>query len=336
MEKDPVDIMLLFAYFAGAVSGHEREQVDVWLNQSEDNRLFLANAYQLYYSSQTLDLMQNIDSQKALQQLKRRAKRKRRQAQVKQLSSGLFVLLLVGVFAGIWLHVRPAQVGEMQYVEVRSTSGLISRVELPDGSSVWLNSGSYLKYPVRFANGEREVYVTGEAYFSVVKAEQSNAFVVHTLDDVSIRVVGTEFNVDAYAANGRITTTVVKGAVVVRCGQAEQLALAPEQQLVYNRQTKLAQTCTTYLPKDIAWKGGEIVFRNTPFEEALWILSKRYQVHFVVQRPSLRENSFTGTFTDQSLFRVLEHFKRSSGINYRQKQAVEGCNQTQPTEIEFY
>jgi ferric-dicitrate binding protein FerR (iron transport regulator) len=273
-----------------------------------------------------------------LRKIKKSISKKNRINRIKMWTQRMVVVLFIPLLINTILDFIPED-KTTGYLEVRSSFGLVSSLKLPDGSKVWLNSGSYIKYPVEFKKNKREVYITGEAYLSVVK-DENKRFIVNTLDGLSIEVVGTEFNMDAYESNDKITTTLVEGSICLYYNDKNNIlkkyTMMPEQQVAYARQDGSLSGQPTYILKDIAWKNGSIIFRNTPFDEVLWILSKRFNVDFSVKQEALREYSFTGSFTDQNLTRILEHFRISSGINYSQKHIVNDNGEILKTEIDFY
>jgi ferric-dicitrate binding protein FerR (iron transport regulator) len=317
----------------------ERREIDVWIMESDENRSLAKEVCHLLYTSDTLDIIQKTDARPALRKITRRIERKRRRRNIKTGIYRLTAICFLPLLAGTLLYLIPGKEGPVRYMTARASAGAVSFLELPDGSEVWLNSGSYVRYPVVFSGDKREVYVSGEAYFSVAK-DAKRKFIVQAPHHLSLEVTGTEFNIDAYETNGFVKTTLMKGAVSLIClngtGEYRKYPMKPEQQITYIPQTREAKLQKTYVQKDIAWKNGRVIFRDTPFEEALWILSKRFNVSFKIREEALYENSFTGAFTDQDLIRILEHFKLSSGINYSQKQVISDEGEIQKTEIELY
>jgi ferric-dicitrate binding protein FerR (iron transport regulator) len=338
VEERECKFELLSAYFSGESSPAERVYVEEWISSSEENRLLARQVSDLLYMSETLFLMERIDAESGLRKMKKTAAGKTRMHDLKVWLQRAAAVILIPSLILSFLYLIPDEEAD-RYMEVKSNCGLVSSLELPDGSKVWLNSGSYIKYPVRFAKSGREVYITGEAYLSVVK-EENRKFLVRTLDNLSVEVTGTEFNIDASEARDKITTTLVEGGISLcyndRNGGLKKYSMTPGQQTVYSGNTGKLSVQDTYIPKDIAWKNGLVIFRNTPFDEALWILSKRFNVEFIIKKESLRDYSFTGTFTDQNLTRILEHFRISSGINYSQRQVVSDGGEILKSEIDLY
>lgn len=162
-------------------------------------------------------------------------------------------------------------------------------VVLSDGTKVWLNAESELRYPVQFSATERKVYLKGEAYFSVTRHEGQN-FVVCS-DKARITVYGTEFNVRNYGDNS-ITTTLVKGVVNVRHEIGKECRLAPGQQAVVNDAGDLrVQQVDTELYT--AWKDGYFIYRDKTLEDILKELSRWYDFTYFYQGNILENMKLT-------------------------------------------
>ena len=202
-------------------------------------------------------------------------------------------------------------------VEIHSTTGMVSCVTLPDNTRVWLNSDSYLRYPARFGK-ERRVTLFGEGYFDVAK-DPDHKFVVEART-VEIEVYGTEFNVEAYD-NDCIRTTLVSGRVGVkyddRFHHRQLVRMMPGQQAIYDTRTRFMYLNGADVTCNTSWKEGKIVLNNTSFEDALRLIGNKYNVQFRIKNDRLRNNKFTGTFSNQSLDVILKYFNISSNINFR-------------------
>lgn len=218
---------------------------------------------------------------------------------------------------------------------------MVAAVNLPDGTKVWLNSRSYLKHPTRFTGNTRDVVLNGEAYFSVHK-DKSKRFTVSTPFDIKAEVLGTEFNMEAYAADSSVRTTLVSGSIRLSFLDDNQkhksFLMKPNEEFTYNQYTKKVKVNKPYIPTQTSWKDGLVVFRNTPFNEALKVLSKRFNVEFIVKNDKLYNNSFTGPFDGQHLQLILEHFRLASGIQYRfiDPQTGQEGNIKEKTIVELY
>ena len=196
---------------------------------------------------------------------------------------------------------------------------MMTSLTLPDGTLVFLNSESTLSYPSRFDSDTRNVSLQGEAYFEVAKNPEKK-FVVSTSHQSQIEVLGTHFNVEAYEKEDRVSATLVEGKIgfiFKRDNVSKKVLMKPGQKLVYDFKDSKVQLYTTSGESEIAWKEGKIIFKDTPLEESLRMLEKRYNVEFIIKNERLKKYSFTGTFTHQRLERILEYFKISSRIRWR-------------------
>lgn len=197
---------------------------------------------------------------------------------------------------------------------------MTTSIVLPDSTIVCLNSESSLRYPSSFNSDIRQVELMGEAYFDVAE-NADKRFVISTLHHSQIEVYGTSFNVEAYAKDNRVSATLVNGKIGFlfndSTGITHKINLEPNHKLIYLPTTGELEIYQTSCESETAWKEGKIIFNNTSMENALNMLSKRYNVEFIVKNKKLKEEAFTGSFTTQRLERIMEFFKISSKINWR-------------------
>ncbi|WP_111624499.1 FecR family protein [Arenibacter echinorum] len=172
-----------------------------------------------------------------------------------------------------------SEIGELVYNELEIPFGKIFEVELSDGTLVHLNSGTKIKYPVKFLKtGKREIFINGEAYFKVAK-DMEHPFVVHS-EEVAVEVLGTEFNFSSYEEDEEIRTVLVEGAVSMTN------TLAPEEDLVLVPGTKGAWNKISHTTHEeevdvhlyTGWIKGELVFRNVSFSDMSKKLERSYNV----------------------------------------------------------
>lgn len=164
-------------------------------------------------------------------------------------------------------------------------------LRLSDGTQVWLNSESSLVFPVRFGDGPREVTVTGEAYFDVAH-DAARQFVVHA-DTVSVSVYGTAFNLSAYADEGVIETTLVRGSVEVRSGRRHAM-LEPGQQARVGREGAVFDVHPVAAEDYAAWTRGLFTFNEEPLASICRKLSRWYGVEIVPQGAEAGQMRYTG------------------------------------------
>lgn len=312
-----IDEHILLSYYSGTLSADQKREVETWLQDSEENRKIARDVHYIYMATDTLNTIKEVNSADALIQVKKRFRKSKKTGYLVWFQRVAAILILPLLISTIYFATEKEPV---EYIEVKTNPGMVATLDLPDGSKVWLNSGSYLKHPKKFTGDTRTVELDGEAYFSVHK-DKSKKFIVNTPFDLKAEVLGTEFNMEAYKENNQVTTSLVSGSVRLsflnKENNEESLIMKPDDEVAYNIKTKGIKTNTSYLPTQTAWKDGLVIFRNTTFEEALKILSKRFNTDFIVKNDLLYENSFTGTFSGQHLTLILEHFRLSSDIQYK-------------------
>ena len=190
-------------------------------------------------------------------------------------------------------------------------------LQLSDGTKVWLNSESVLRYPVQFYGTERKVELTGEAYFEVTKNENI-PFLVES-GDQTVKVLGTEFNLSCYKENPIISTTLVKGAVEVFItgNPLDRQTLMPNEQSYASRiESRISKHKVNVYPY-VAWKDGRFVFEDQNLGEIMKTLSKWYDVEVIFERDELKNMRFTGNLQRYSNFDdVLKKIGKTNEVNF--------------------
>ncbi len=184
-------------------------------------------------------------------------------------------------------------------------------ITLSDGTQVWLNSESQLKYPVHFVKGENRVVelVYGEAYFDVTPSSeyQGSGFKVFN-NQQEVDVLGTEFNIKAYQDEVNIYTTLVEGNVAIRYS-GKNIKLKPSQQSIIDSNNN-AVVKTVDVFNEVSWKDGVFSFENKTLKEIMKVLSRWYDVTIVFENESIAEELFFGVLDkDQNVEEILNSIK---------------------------
>lgn len=191
---------------------------------------------------------------------------------------------------------------------------------LPDGTGVWLNAASSIRYPVAFDARERKVEVTGEVYFEVMKNKQ-HPFIVNVNNRMEVEVLGTDFNINAYDNESAIAATLLSGSIkVIKSAVADQLVLKPGQQALMNN-AATAQHGIQLVPdadieKVTAWRKGLFNFRDIPFDEAMRQLQRWYDIE-VVYENGVPDIELMGEMTKGVSLNGLLLGLGKLGLNYR-------------------
>lgn len=203
-------------------------------------------------------------------------------------------------------------------IEISVAYGETRHLFLPDSSEIWINSGSSIKYPKVFADDQRQIYLEGEAYFSVTK-NPAKPFIVKT-DPLSVKVLGTKFNVKAYPGDENVTTTLTSGKVEVFTQLQESQILRPNERLIYNINTSAMNTEQVLPAETNAWLAGQILFINSSFNEIKQILERHFDVTIDDKTTIPASRSYTVKFLKgETLIEILDVLKDVVGFTYRQQ-----------------
>jgi transmembrane sensor len=187
------------------------------------------------------------------------------------------------------------------------------KLQLPDGTVVMLNSESSITFPIAFKGKERNVSLTGEAYFEVAKNKKMPFHV--SFGDQQVEVLGTHFNISAYKDQPDYKTTLLEGSVRISWGKENHL-LVPGQQAVYKSDNKIFEVNNVDTEDVIAWKNGLFLFDNTELDQVMLQLSRWYNVEVEYDGPKPVLN-FTGAVKrDNNLSRVIKILESTGGIKF--------------------
>lgn len=210
--------------------------------------------------------------------------------------------------------------GRTAYNTIETPIGGQYRIELPDGSKVWLNSVSSIKFPVSFASAaERKVELKGEGYFEV-KHNEAQPFRVSSGNQM-VEDIGTEFNIQAYGDEPVIKTTLISGSARVNADEG-QITLKPGEQVKYNKSLSVAKV---NLDDVIAWKNGYFSFEDENLEDIMKVISRWYNIHYIFQDQSLKKETYgavTTRFTD--INSLLDMMEQTGNADFK----IEGSNIT--------
>lgn len=226
------------------------------------------------------------------------------------------ILLLPLLILSAYLYFKPASQIAETYQELFTPYGTWSVVNLPDGSKVWLNAGSSLKYPTQFSDKQRVVSMQGEAYFEV-ESDKEHPFIVKT-KQLTVEATGTAFNVNAYAPDHVAAVTLVKGKVAVTLDQKKTISLSPGEKIDYNLATSLYNVNKTNTYKWCSWKDGILIFRDDPLEYVFKRLGQTYNVEFILKDAELGKYSYKATFEGESLNEILRLLEMSAPIRCKE------------------
>lgn len=220
---------------------------------------------------------------------------------------------------------RDASSAEVQYNTLTTPRGGQYQLILPDGSKVWLNAASSIRFPTAFTGKKREVKITGEVYFEI--AEDARTPFIVKKGNTKIQVLGTHFNVNAYGDEGKMKVTLLEGKVKVTAKKGSSALLRPgEQAILQQERGKLAGSHTAQgimvkknvdLDETMAWKKGLFVFHNDGLVAIMRRLQRWYDIQVEYKNGKVTNSHFTGAIRrDVNLSEVLKMLELTGGAHF--------------------
>lgn len=282
-----------------------------------------------------LDAIEEKEAEEAAQVFAIQTKRKK--ARIIKLGSLLAAACLM---LGVFWFARKETIVPGKSNEITAPKNGISKIQLPDGSRVWLNMGSKLTYNNDFGTEERKVSLVGEAFFDVVKDPQ-HPFVV-TTPTISIRVLGTKFNVRSYNNDKTSEAALIRGKIelTVLKNPEKKIILNPSEKItvINNQEAQLKSNTPTYkiaeetplialsrihqakkdtLPSEALWLENKLAFDAEDFENIAQKMERRYNVNIVFENEDVKKLRFTGKFQKESINKALLSLQKTAAFRYK-------------------
>lgn len=222
------------------------------------------------------------------------------------------LLLVTGL--GFYLNNQTDIFAETTYSEVYVPKGEDARIFFQDGTEVFLNADTRIRYPNKFGLRKREIYLDGEAYFNVV-SNRNRPFIVHA-QHTETEVVGTSFNVRAYGNSSTIEVVLDEGRTSFHVHQ-NSYPMLPGQKIEYDKSTGRTTLRNLINPSNASlWKKNILHFYDTPLAEVIKELERRYDVEFHVQKPEALSYSYTLTTKQPGIENVLKELQKISPVKF--------------------
>lgn len=213
-----------------------------------------------------------------------------------------------------------------EYHVLRTPIGGQYRLVLPDGSLVWLNAGSSLRFPVRFDGKERRVELSGEGYFEIVPTAQLQPFIVE-VNQLEVEVLGTHFNVNAYADETSIKTTLLEGKVrIVRHEKKdvrrelievrEEVILQPGEQAIATAGRGFSVERLISTEEVVAWKNGLFDFKDATIEQIMQQAKRWYSIDTVIYQAKINKRFDADILRSESIEKLLELLEMTGGVHF--------------------
>lgn len=226
------------------------------------------------------------------------------------------ILICVCMGIGSYLYVD-RRIGTPHEYVVFADKGQRASLILPDGTKVWLNSHTKVKYGNDYGIEERIVSLTGEAYFEVAK-DKEHRFVVRT-EQVDVEAVGTSFNVKAYQEDRKITTSLFSGKVKVMA-DSNCVFLSQGEQALFDKKSGLLSVSTSEnIRYADMWRNNELAFKGETLHDIAVLLNRMYSVEILFESDYIQDYRFSGVIKNNSLDNIFELISLTAPIEYRSK-----------------
>lgn len=309
---------IFYKCFRSQATKDELAELNSWLEEDVENLNVLEEVYNIYSLSSVLPSPLAPDTREAWHTIDRKIS--------KETTTGLLrkrfryvaaaaAVLAFGLMAAVTVHsYLQSKRASNQYTEIVTQAGQKTSVQLPDGTTVWLNAASSLKYPASFNSDSREVVMTGEAFFQV-KKDQSKTFRVKS-GALNVEVHGTSFNVKNYPDENAQKITVADGVVGLVMNSLEITRLKKGEQATFNKNSEKVIVTKENPDQITAWKNNELIFRDTPVEEVIRSLESWYGVNMTIDNRMLDEHSYSFKVKTESLREVLDMMEVMTPLHY--------------------
>ena len=328
---------LITRYLNGQASLSEKKQVFAWVKESPLNQ-YQFDKLKDYWEKDTADpklinhefqkqklWKQYLDSSDSPSEL---LSAKQKSGRIRWISIAASISLLLTVTAIFSIRVRlsaPQTIEiEVATIEKHNPIGQKSQAQLPDGSKVWLNADSKISYPEKFSDSVRLVQLEGEAFFDV-QHDSDRPFIV-IADNVSVRVLGTKFNVNAFPNQQDINISLLEGSINVTAdSNMDGLLVEPSNGVSYSKQLAVfrefsKESNPTMFDKAISWKNGKLIFDGDDLEDFVTEINRWYGVTVKIVGVPQNDWRLMGTFENEYLTNVLDAIAYNKGFTYDLKE----------------
>jgi transmembrane sensor len=314
---------LLPALFSGDLSENEKKLIDEWRKESPDNESVYIESCKAWEAIPLLDVMEKFNSFEALKKIDKKLVKAEHSGLLTLIQRIAAVLLLPVMVYSVYqtiqnLSLKKHQEENVVMQTVSSRQGMIAEFDLPDGTKVWLNSGSQLQFPLTFPSDIREVNLKGEAFFEVAKNE-NHPFIVNS-KELNVEVIGTSFNFISYDNEKQSEVILFEGEVMLTVDSKNTTTklgtIKPGQRAVFMKESKTMSTEEVALEKYIAWRDGNLIFQDDSMDDVVKRLSRWFNVEFIIDDPEINEYIYKATFRNENLKQVLNLLKISAPIDY--------------------
>ncbi len=312
-------------YLSGNWNECKSDILNSWLDESSDHRILFQELVDLWEISHTREREKNFDIDQAWRRLESKLEKgnipfsNRRKFRQVFSYAAVFVLAFICGALGYFLVQRyeGPMISSERVVEYNAPYGSKTSLKLLDGSFVWLNAGTTLKYNQEFGTRNRNVELSGEAYFEVARNKKL-PFVVRA-KQVSVTALGTKFNVKVYPEETKIETILEEGSVKLHDlgnGRSKDVFLQPGQKAYFNPENSNFSIFQITDNSEVSWHTSKWIIKDTRLEEFSKLLERRYNISIRFRNSQIKNYTFGGTITDETIEQILTAITYTAPIKY--------------------
>lgn len=319
--RPPIIEDTIISYLEGKLDSDEQQELLNWVQRSKDNAITYTRTKDAWEAAY-VDANAVADTKKEWKTLKYQligpsiaaSNKIKRTLRIWQAVAAVVSVMLS--LSALWYVTQSESTKDELQVQTIVPSGEKTRLVLPDGTKVWINSSSVLTYNTDYGRENRNIHLDGEAYFEVAH-NADMPFHVYT-KDCKVKVLGTKFNVMAYSSSPYTETSLLEGKVNVSLQNGEPVVIKPGQMALVNGDKESIRILEGNINNIICWKDNVLKFDNTPFKQVIEKLNKWYGVTIELNNAELLEQKrFTFTVKSESLSELLTIMKLVQPLDYQ-------------------
>ncbi len=309
---------------ANSATEEEQKLLNIWLEEKTENMHFFELKRQQW--EEILIVVNEKDKKRVFSDIKNRigieAKvvdfnkpiTKKKTTSWMKIAASVAAFISLGALTYYEISNPFSHLNLIGYDLIEADAGNQQAQTLADGSTVYLNGDSRLKYKINSESNERKLYLEGEAFFDVAK-DKTKPFVIG-LKNSKVQVLGTSFNIQAYPEDEQISTSVITGRVAFETSQAESLILVPGYKGVINKSSNSINKLDVDNSKDIAWIEKVLHFENTSLREIAKSLYRMYGVTIKLMDGSLEDLRITAKFRNETIDEIFKILEMTNEFSY--------------------
>ena len=329
-------------YLEGKTSLTESQLVREWLKDPQNDNKARGILGQIWRTSEIRVTGNQPDFEQMLNLVHSQMEEQRSNQEVNKKQHAIFnsrlyvlfsrvaaILILPVLLLSVYFYFNPrysnAFLSSNSIREIYTKPGTRTKIELSDGTTVWLNDGTTFRYPEKFTGDRREVFVDGEAYFEVAK----NPKIPFVVDNSMMKtiVTGTHFNLNAYSADHFFEATLLEGKVSLEKG-SQTIGISPGEQIQFNSTDETIVKNTVIAENAAAWVHGKLIFKDEKLNTAIKKLARWYNVEILMNDNELENYVISGTIQDEKLDQTLNLISLALPVKFEFKKV------DKPTEIQ--